>query len=470
MTAPTPDKTHPEYDEYAPVWRKCRDVVGGQRKVHAGGENYLPKLDGQSKEAYNAYKLRAVFYNATGRTVDGYTGLIFRKAPVVDLPASVKDAWTSNINLAGMSLEGFVRGLTEDVITVGRAGILVDYPPSPNLASGAALTLHDMSRLEIRPYMTAYKAESILNWKMARIGNVTKLSRVALEEIYEDVDGTVKPQIRELTLYDGYYVQIIWRQTGKGWEMADMAQPLKGGTPLTDIPFYFLAPKEPDCSVQKPPIEDLADLNLSQYRNSADLENGAHMAGLPTPYVTGVDDPGNFTFNMGGSGMALPRDATAGFLQCGAEGFSSIEKLMDRKDAQMASLGARMLAPEKRQTETADALGIKRGGENSVLATLAGSVEMQVRKALQFMVDWAGLGGKAVYEMNKDYLPTPMSAQDLTAWVGAWQSGGVSDRTFFEGLKSGEVISEGLTFEEEQDRKADSAPALGTMTVDDDSE
>ncbi len=460
----TPDKKHAQYEEFRAVWQTCRDAATGQRAVHAGGKKYLPELGGQTSAEYEAYKGRALYFNATGRTVDGMCGLVFRKQPTIELPTAL-EPYSDDINMGGLSLEGFAKETVEEALKVGRIGILVDYPPPPDGA--VVLTVEQAKSLGQRPYIAHYKAENILNWKIGRVANATTLVSVWLLETYEENDEE-KEQIRQLFL-DGVYGQRIWRKSQQS-DKAEWVQfgpdyfPKKGGKGFGRIPFYIAAPKEGGPDVQEPPIEDLAYVNLAHYRNSADLENGAHVAGLPTPWINGITNPDEFPEMHLGSNtcLKLPPDAEAGFLQCGAEGFATIEKAMDRKQDQMAALGARMLSSEKAAAETAEAHTIKRGGENSVLAALAGSVEKTITQALRFMADWVGANhDDVVFELNKDFLPSPMDAQMLTALVAAWQSGAVSDETFFGTLVAGELVPETLTYDDEQDRKANSVPALG---------
>src|SRR5512139_2628362 len=82
--------THPEYDLMAATWLRARDVLAGEDAIKAAGEKYLPKLESQSEEEYQAYKARAVFFNATARTLAGYVGMIFRKPPYVRLPENTE--------------------------------------------------------------------------------------------------------------------------------------------------------------------------------------------------------------------------------------------------------------------------------------------------------------------------------------------------------------------------------------------
>jgi hypothetical protein len=433
-----PDDKHEEYVTFEPVWKMCRDASTGQRAIHKGGVAYLPQLEGQTTPQYASYKHRALYYNATGRTVEAMKGLTFRKKSVLIVPDKMKD-WLDDITMTGISFNGLAKKNMEEVIKVGRYGLLVDYPQAPDTAEGAELTINDAELLDVRPYISPYTAECILNWRNARVGSKTILMDVFLMEAIEN-DPNSKYQIRQLTLESGFYEQVVWKQAEKGWDITRIT-PLMNGKTLNWIPFWFSAAEESDGSVQNPPIEDLAYVNISHYQNSADLENGAHVSGLPTPYITGIDT--QTSINLGtGTVLNLPDvNSKVGFLQIDT-GFETLEKLMDRKENMLAALGARMIAPEKKAAEAAETAGIRRGGENSVLGDIAGTVEMALQQALSFMAEWAGLTGEVRFEINKDFLPMPMDASTLTAWIKAVQSGVVSQETFFEALKAGEVVAE----------------------------
>lgn len=460
-----PDDLHPEYVEFKDTWETCRDACAGQRLIHKKGERYLPKLSGQTEADYLKYLKRSNYVNATGRTVDGMRGLVFRKDPIYEVPPAM-EPWIKNITMSGITLGGLARKTLEEVLKVGRFGILVDHPTQP-AGLIARMTISAAQRNNQRPYIATYTAENILNWEYQTINNETVLYRVFLREKSETDGTTVIESIRELTLANGYYEQIEWKGIKGKWTIVRTITPKMNGNVISHIPFWIVTPEENNGEVCAPPIEDLAYVNISHYMNSADLENGAHIGGHPTFWINGIDDPNDPDYNelyVGSSTfLKLPRESTAGVLQCGSEGFATIEKLMDRKEQQMAALGARLIAPEKKQAEAAETANIRRGGENSVLADIVGVVETPIRKALQFMCDWAGYGFEVVFEMNTDFLPTPMDSAMLRELVGAWQSGAISELTFFEALQEGELIHESVTFEDERERKADSTPPLGMI-------
>ncbi|MAR57109.1 MAG: hypothetical protein CMM93_08000, partial [Rickettsiales bacterium] len=234
-----PSEKHPQYDAMVDTWQMCRDCVTGQRAVHAARDTYLPMLSGQERKQYDAYLKRALYMNATGRTVEGMVGMVFRKYPTIALPDALKEI-ELDIDMSGVSLAGKAQDIVTEVIKVGRAGILVDMPQAGETEEGVAPTISQTREQGIRPYLAMYKAEDILNWTYERVNNQTQLTQVFLAEI--DETGAHDFQVRELFLEGGVYGQRIWRKQQSGWKNGGDIFPLIGGKAITRIPFWFCQP------------------------------------------------------------------------------------------------------------------------------------------------------------------------------------------------------------------------------------
>lgn len=461
--------THPQYDDALPLWQKCRDMVAGQEAVHAAGESYLPRLAEQSTKEYEAYKSRALVYNAAGRTLDGLTGLIFRRPPTIDVPDAA-DYMLTDVNTSGTPLLTFCEQVVDDLVAVGRVGLLADYPQTEN----PARTQAEEQAAGARPYITLYRAESIVNWRFERIGNRNQLSLVVLSEMHDEPDEfEVRhiPQLRVLRLEDGAYRFELWRQRKdaagrQSWVMEVRVTPLMAGKPMDFVPFLICGPMGIDHRVRKSPLLDLVNVNLSHYMTTADYEHGLHFTGLPTPVITGHQAEDGAKFALGSSVVhVLPNaDAKAFFLEFSGSGLEHLSTRLAEKEAMMASLGARMLAPEKRQAEAAETAAIHRSGENSVLASLAMAAGAAISTALTWCLRFAAIAQDAKVELNTDYLPAGMTAQEMTELVKAWQSGAISYSTMYDNLQRGEIARHGVTAEEEKALIEAEGPPLGGMT------
>ena len=475
------NSTHPDYDVNLSAWLRSRDVIAGEDSVKSGGTKYLPRLDSQSDTEYNAYKSRACFFNATSRTADGFLGLLFRRDPSVKLPdrhAGVGGAlrvFTDDVDLMGTSLFTFCKGITSEVIAVGRCGTLVDW-------EGGS---------EQRAYVVRYPAEDIINWQTARINGRNVVTLVVLREVVERPDendpfaSKSVEQVRVLkleTLAGGVtrYVVEVWQRLASAnraggslwsgffgqktgptkavWALVEIRVPLRLGKPLPLIPFVFHGPRNALPDVAKMPLADIIQVNLDHYRLDADYKHGLHFTALPTAWVSGFDKDSELRIGSSTAWVAEQVGATAGFLEFKGLGLSTFENAMTRDERLMAVLGSRMLEDTKRVGETSDAIELRQAGENSVLMTLALSLSDSISQVLRWVYWWNSTEqypedvseDVVLLNINTDFTAKGLSSVELTAIVSAWQAGAISQETMFDLFRKGEVLPSGRTDTEEQ--------------------
>lgn len=470
-----------EYQKNLPIWQKCRDAVEGQEKIHEQGQLYLPALSGQDDTEYNAYRDRALFYNATQRTVDAMSGLLFRKSPTSKIPDSMKE-WLENIDLQGNHIETFAEQISNEVLIVGRTGILIEHPVALK-EDNIQMTKADAAAQNLRPFLVKFKTEDIINWATTVINNVTVLSLVVLKEITEvvvDFEPVIETRYRVLKLDDeAKYFQQVWKeevsQNGKDVtyiKEGDDIYPKINGKFFGFIPFIFINSEGVSNEVIKSPIIDLVNVNLSHYRSSADIEHGAHYTALPTAVVTGHTLEENTKLKIGSSEAWVfsEPEAKASYLEFEGKGLESLETRLEKKEQQMAALGARMLATEKAQAEAAETHNIKRQGEYSALASISSSISDGFSRALKLMAEWGGLSPNEIYyDINKDFVPSSLSPQALTALLQTWQSGGMAYPDFVKCLQKGEIIDSDRTPEDiKSDIEAEGIPFTKNIKDDED--
>jgi len=452
MAELNPAVTHPQYNAASPIWIMCRDAYEGDAAIKArkcdGGLNgtaYLPKLSGQKETAYANYRDRAEWYNAVGRTVTALRGMIFRKPPISIIPEGAADS-LEDITQSGISLEQLAKRATDEILTTGRGGILVDYPKGDGAAGATVAAVEAMNR---RPFWKYYPAESILNWKMDRIDNKMVLARVALEEEKESVDPEnefgikVSKQIRmlEINASGNYQQRIYEKDKNKKWILSELIEPKQRGAAMRFIPFAFIGLSESGTDIEKPPLYDLVTTCIAHYRNSADFENGLFVSANPTAWAAGgFNLPDPVPFGTGVCWISSDPAARAGYLEFTGAGLGMIATAMGEKRERMAALGSRVLSPEKRAVETAEVATLHRTGENSILADIAGSISAVIEKCLRWHCEWMGIDGDISYQLNRDFFPVPMSPDDVRATMEAWQSGAIAFTDVIRRFKQGEFI------------------------------
>ena len=423
------ESKHPLYLETENKWTRVRDSFLGSDKIKSQGEVYLPKLSSQDKDQYTSYVMRAMYVNAIKNTVQGLVGAVMRIDPVIKAPDRILEL-SQDITGTGVSLNDFISNMLSEQLLMGRQGILID-------------------RTEDRAYLSGYTTEQMTNW----MDGVIVLKETYVSHDINDVyDMTYEVQYRELMIdEDGKYLVRIWREN-TGWNVWNEIYPTKVGQALDVIPFVALSGNELNLNPTQPPLLSLVDTNLSMYRTSADLEHGRHFTALPTPYVTGIDGDSELKIGSGSAWILPDSSSKAGYLEFTGQGLQALEKAVEEKRSIMASLGASLLQTEKSGVESAEAVRLRQNSETSVLVGAVLSVQEGIAKALSFMAEWEGVSGDIEVELNTDFSDTKISAQDLTALMGAWQSGGISHETFLHNMKKGEVLPNDVSVEDEKDR------------------
>jgi hypothetical protein len=487
--------------------------MAGEDAVKTGGVRYLPRLESQTDDEYNAYRARASFFNATARTADGYVGLVCRRPPFIKLPeqsSAIGKAlreFSNDADMRGTPLASYGQSIVSEIIAVGRVGTLVDWEAD----------------VENRVYVSRYAAENILNWRTDRINGRNLLTMVALrEEVPSAKDQASRDdelrretveQIRVVKLVEASAsersntphprslsprrgeggssgrpspelrsqsaaptgegqrarrmecVVEIWRRKAKArksekteWELVETRVPLRLGKPLPLIPFVFHGPRHSLADVAKLPLGDIIAVNLDHYRLDADYKHGMHFTALPTAWVSGFDKTSTLRIGSSTAWVTETPGATAGFLEYTGQGLTTFERAMDRDERLMAVLGARLLEGQKKVGEAAQAIELRQSGENSILSNLALSASASMTQVLRWAYWWNSTeelpddvtNEQVVMELNTDFTMTGMSAQELTAVVTAWQKGAVSRDTMLHLFRRGEILPEGRTTEEEE--------------------
>lgn len=448
------DTQHPEYGLYADKWKTMRDI-GDEDAVKKEKTRYLPGFYDQSgnldETRYAAYILRANFVTYTARTSSGLNGAIFRKDPTIKLPSTL-EYMKEDADGSGQGLTQFSKELSKEQLDVARAGVLLDRPVA---LEGS--TREDDLKNNLRSNLSIYKTESIINWKTLRVGGATILTMVVLVESVDveedDFKTETEKQYRVLALDEqGYYYQEIYDAELK--PQGAIYPKKKDGSNWTLIPFWFVGAEDNTVSVDEPQLYGMAKVNLAHYRNSADYEEGVHMMGQPTLFV----DPGNMStdqfnnLNPNGVTVGSRRGIVLGeggqpYLMSMAANMAAKEA-MDQKEEQIISIGGK-LVQSAGKNQTAEEARINAASENSILNTIAGNNEDAIESLLKLATEFEGGDPEEVeFNLNRDFFPDTMTAQEAAAYVMFADRGDVAQSDIRERLRRAGWIREGRVDEE----------------------
>ena len=449
--APSPFE-HPEYDYWIDEWRTIRDCLLGEVEIKRQTTKYLPRLEGQEDDEYCSYLERGTFYNMCSRTVNGLVGTVFRREPKVhNLPKKFEQS-TKTITKDNMSLNIFAKQITQEIITLGRYGVLLDMDVNGKNA----------------PFFAGYVAENIIDWKVEDIDGRYTLTEVVLREIVDNrprTGSTTTPSknylaaYRVLKLVDGEYQQHFYPASDGDADLSQPADrenivtPTNRGKPFDFIPFIFFGPWTNSPDVEKSPLLDIALLNLSHYRSYSQLEHGRFYTALPVFTVPVLDgDEGgeyfvgpNRVWEYDGSMSARPN-----ILEYNGHGLIFLEKALDQKEQQVSNIGGRMLGVRGTAVAESDNLvKLREKNEQSLLLNVTTTVNEGVSTLLQWWLAWQDTDVDDIrIELNQDFLFDTLRAREFRAITMMYQEGILPIDVIYEVMRKAEIIPEYLELEE----------------------
>lgn len=461
-------------DENLPsTWSKCakaqqpglrvmRDTTAGPECIRKCGTAYLPQDPGESSQAYNDRLARSVFFNVTGETVAGLTGFVFAKDPKIgdDVPPLIVQHM-ENIDNAGTHFDVFAREQFADVLTAGHNGILVEYPQT-----GGAQTARD-EQTSIRPYWVPILKDNIVSWRTAIVDGKTILAQIVLKEctmVPSGLFGEIE-QTRYRVLYKDLDTGVVGVQVLEVNDAKQVTLVSEGTYPTQDeIPFAEIVTSGRKSFLDsKPPLLDLAYLNIAHYQQWSDRATSTHKTCVPIWVESGCDpDDGEKAPIVLGANSA--RTSTnpafkAGYQSHDGAALDQVSKVIQEILSDMASFGLAMLAPQKRQAETAEAKRLDKSASDSKLSVAARGLQDGLERALYFHARYLRLNDGGSVEINRDYESSVMTADVMSAYAILADKLSIPVRLILEMLQEGGRISEDENLDELEAQIAANAAA-----------
>ncbi|RZJ12208.1 MAG: DUF4055 domain-containing protein, partial [Rubrivivax sp.] len=257
-----------------PDWALAGTLMAGTTAMRAAGKQYLPKWPAEDQDAYNARLATAVLYPAYSRTITTLAAKPFSKPVTIgeDVPAILVE-YCADIDLQGRNLDSFAADILTAALGEGLAGILVDYPERP----ADVKTLADERKLGLRPYAVQIMASQLRGWIAAYTGGKWQLLQLRFMECVEEPDGAYATrkvdQMR--VLFPGKWE--THRKNDKGeWVLHD-----KGITTLAYIPFIPVYGQRLAFMMSRPPLIELAHMNVKHWQSQSDQDTILHVARVP---------------------------------------------------------------------------------------------------------------------------------------------------------------------------------------------
>jgi hypothetical protein len=429
--------------------------------MREAGEVYLPRHREESDVGYKERLEAAVLLNLTEQTLNTLSSKPF-KEPIAlgeDVPEAIEDGVLPDVDLLGNDLTVFCQQWFREGIAKAFAHVLVDITPTEGREPGKPWTLDDARKAGQRPFWTLVPPECVIFASCRVVGGREVLDHVRILEEYAEIDGYAEVKKARIRVLTPGKVTILIPGTKKGrWVEEDSWE-----TGLDYIPLVtFYADREAPF-VGKPPLLDLAYLNVAHWQSTSDQRHILSVSRFPILACSGANGEDSSTVVIGPNKILYVPDPKGSFyyvehsgaaIEAGAKDLAALEE-------QMAGYGAEFLR-KRPGSPTATARALDSAESCSLLGSMAVCFEDAVAQALDITADWLGLEGGAGGRITvaKDFDLTGEDSAGLDALEKARARRDISRKAYIAGLKARKVLPEEYDEEEDMEELMEESPGL----------
>ena len=412
-----------------PHWLLIEDLLGGTYQMRKRHRRYLPQEPREIDESYDNRLARSVcppFYLRLERML---AGMLTRKPVRLNETADSIREHLFDVDLQGNDLNVWTYETTRKMVRYGHVGVLVDAPS--NNQGG-------------RPYWVTYTPRDILGYRTEMIDGEVKFTQLRLLEKVSVPDGLygekIVEQVRFLTR-GGFEIY----QKGKNNKFVKIDE---GKTSLPEIPFSVAYANRFNLLESRPPMSDIAELNLKAYQIQSDLDNQLHISAVPMLAFYGFPQNSEEVSAGPGEAIAFPAEGRAEYIEPAGRSYDAQFKRLDVLSNQINELGLAAVLGQKLSAETAEAKRIDRSQGDSTMMVVAQQMQDMIDNCLQFHGQYINAEAGSCF-VNRDFLSQRLEPQEIQALLQLYTSGSISQETLLKQLHEGEVLGDEFDVEEE---------------------
>ena len=425
-----------------PHWVLIEDLLGGTYEIRRKHRRYLPQEPREQDDSYDNRLARSVappYYMRLERMLGG---MLTRKPVRLNDVADVIREQLFDVDLQGNDLNVWTYDTARKMIRYGHVGVLVDAP-----ASGEGG----------RPYWVAYTPREILGWRTELADGQQKLSQLRLLEKVIEPDGLYgEKQVEQVRLLTPGAFE-IHRKDDKGeFKLHD-----EGSMSLPDIPFSVAYANRVNVMESRPPMEDIAELNLKAYQTQSDLDNQLHISAVPMLAFYGFPQSSEEVSAGPGEAIAFPAEGRAEYIESKGTSYDAQFKRLEQLEGQINELGLAAVLGQKLSAETAEAKKIDRSQGDSTMQVVAQQMQDMIDNSLLFHARYLGSNESGSSFVNRDFLASRLEPQEIASLLQLYTAGTITQETLLKQLHEGEVL--GDDFEGEEELEATQAAGLIEM-------
>jgi hypothetical protein len=428
----TVESPNTAYVNMEPHWLLIEALLQGTYGIRKGHRKYLPQEPRELDEAYDNRLMRSTLAPFYVRLERMLAGMLTRKPVRLEDVSDVVTEQLFDVDLQGNDLNIWTFETARKCIRYGHVGVLVDAPKAGD--SG-------------RPYWTQYTPRDILGWRSEVKDGKQQLTQLRLMEQITVPDGLYgEKQVQQVRVLTPGAFEIHQKDKKGDFVLID-----EGSTSLSEIPFAVAYSNRVGVLESRPPLADIAELNLKAYQVQSDLDNQLHISAVPMLAIFGFPQSAEEISAGPGEAMALPEGASAQYIEPSGNSYSAQFQRLEQIANQINELGLAAVLGQKLSAETAEAKRIDRSQGDSTMMVIAQQMQDLIDNCLGFHAQYMQQAQVGSSFVNRDFLGDRLEPQEIQSLLQLYTAGTITQETLLKQLSTGEVLGDDFDVEQELD-------------------
>ena len=426
----TVESPNTAYVNMEPHWLLIEALLQGTYGIRKGHRKYLPQEPRELDEAYDNRLMRSTLAPYYVRLERMLAGMLTRKPVRLEDVSDVVTEQLFDVDLQGNDLNVWTYETARKCIRYGHVGVLVDAPKAGENG---------------RPYWVAVTPRDILGWRSEVKDGRQQLTQLRLMEEITVPDGLYgEKQVQQVRVLTPGAFEIHQKDKKGDFVLID-----EGRTSLSEIPFSVAYSNRVGVLESRPPLSDIAELNLKAYQVQSDLDNQLHISAVPMLAIYGFPQSAEEISAGPGEAMALPESARAEYIEPGGNSYNAQFQRLDQIAGQINELGLAAVLGQKLSAETAEAKKIDRSQGDSTMMVIAQQMQDLIDNCLSFHAQYMQQSQVGSSFVNRDFLGQRLEPQEIQSLLQLYTAGTITQETLLNQLSAGEVLGDEFDVEEE---------------------
>ena len=426
----TVESPNTAYINMEPHWLLIEALLQGTYGIRKGHRKYLPQEPRELDEAYDNRLMRSTLAPYYVRLERMLAGMLTRKPVRLEDVSDVVTEQLFDVDLQGNDLNVWTYETARKCIRYGHVGVLVDAPKAGENG---------------RPYWTQYTPRDIIGWRSEVANGSQQLTMVRLMEKITVPDGLYgEKQVEQVRVLTPGAFEIHQKDDKGEFRLVD-----EGRTSLSEIPFSVAYSNRVGVLESRPPLADIAELNLKAYQVQSDLDNQLHISAVPMLAIYGFPQSAEEISAGPGEALSLPTEARSEYIEPSGNSYSAQFQRLEQIAQQINELGLAAVLGQKLSAETAEAKRIDRSQGDSTMMVIAQQMQDLIDNCLTFHAQYMQQAQAGSSFINRDFLATRLEPQEIQALLQLYTAGTITQETLLNQLSAGEVLGDEFDVEEE---------------------